>query len=226
MSTTENQIEPLVAGDKLNRDEFLRRWEAMPHVRKAELIGGIVYMPSPVSLEHGDAHAPLVTWLGTYEAATPGCRTGADATWLMLDDAPQPDAHLRILPEYGGQSRIHRGFGYGAPELAAEICRSSTSYDRNQKFDLYRAAGVQEYLTVLLKEKCIEWHRLAEGDYEPLTPGADGILRSAALPGLWLDAAALLRGDLARVLSVVQDGIRSPEHAEFLMELESRRANG
>ena len=42
------RILPLEHGDHLTREEFERRYEAMPHVRKAELIEGVVYMPSPV----------------------------------------------------------------------------------------------------------------------------------------------------------------------------------
>ena len=38
---------PLEPGDRLSRAEFERRYVAMPHVKKAELIEGVVYMPSP-----------------------------------------------------------------------------------------------------------------------------------------------------------------------------------
>jgi hypothetical protein len=44
--------EPLLeAGDRLSRDEFERRYERMPHLKKAELIEGIVYLPSPVRVK-------------------------------------------------------------------------------------------------------------------------------------------------------------------------------
>ncbi len=41
-------IPPLKAGDRLTRDEFERRYDAMPNLRKAELIEGVVHVPSPV----------------------------------------------------------------------------------------------------------------------------------------------------------------------------------
>ena len=83
MATVEQKVPPLVAGDYLSRDEFLRRWEAMPQLKRAELIQGVVYMPSPVSFDHGDSDLHVSTWLGNYEAATPGCRGSSSATWLM-----------------------------------------------------------------------------------------------------------------------------------------------
>jgi Uma2 family endonuclease len=223
LSTTEQALEPLVQGDKLTREEFLRRWEAMPEVKHAELIGGIVYMPSPVGPEHSSQDMSFTGWLWTYRAFTPGCAGGSNGTWLMLEDAPQPDSFLWILPECGGQGRRGELYLEGAPELAAEVSQSRTSYDLHQKRDLYASAGVQEYLTLLLREKEIRWHRLVEGSYERLEPAADGILRSVVLPGLWLDPVAFLAGDMARVLEVLQQGIRSSEHAEFVSRLAARR---
>src|ERR1700676_895937 len=99
MSTVAKEVPKLVAGTKLTADEFLRRWDAMPHVRHAELIEGIVYMPSPLSWEHGQFDRRLGWWLGCYLVRTPGCDAAHNATWLMGEDVPQPDLSLLILPE-------------------------------------------------------------------------------------------------------------------------------
>jgi Uma2 family endonuclease len=231
MATVEEDIAPLIAGDKLTRDEFLRRWEARPKIKKAELIGGIVYMPSPVSIDHGDPDITLGGIFMVYAAATPGCQPSSNATVFMLDDAPQPDSHLRILPEYCGRSRIERHllndgterrYVRGAPELAAEICLSSTSYDLHQKLDLYREAGVPEYLAVLLREKEVRWHRLRGNAYELLPVSPEGIIRSEVFPGLWLNVPALLASDMAQVLATLQQGIDSPEHRAFVERLQKR----
>src|SRR5499426_2902140 len=70
------RIPPLQNGDRLTRPEFERRYDAMPHLKKAELIEGVVYMPSPVRFQHhGRPHALLMGWLIHYEAATPGVLT-------------------------------------------------------------------------------------------------------------------------------------------------------
>src|SRR5438445_7444659 len=94
-------IPPLVDGDRLTRAEFERRYEAMPHVKKAELIEGVVFMPSPVRLDHhGNPHADLITWLGVYRALTPGIRVSDNTTVrLDMDNEPQPDGLLFVLPE-------------------------------------------------------------------------------------------------------------------------------
>jgi hypothetical protein len=224
MPTVEKDVPLLEQGDFLSRDEFLRRWEAMPHVRRAELIRGVVYMPSPLSLEHGDMDSQVGAWLGVYAASTPGCRPSNNATWLMAEDSsPQPDNTLRILPEYGGRSRVEGPYAAGVPEFLAEVCLSSVAYDLHQKLDLYQETGVQEYLAVLIREHEIRWHRLAADRYEVVPLPADGVYRSAVFPGLWLDAPALLAGDLARVLAVLNDGIRSPEHQQFAEQLAARR---
>jgi len=214
---------PLVAGEKLSREEFLRRWELRPDIKNAELIAGVVYVSSPVSLYHGSRHAYVVHWLIDYEDRTPGCAVGDNATWLMLADAPQPDAHLRILPEYGGQSRVQDLYGEGAPELVVEVCLSSSSHDLGPKLELYRSAGVQEYITILLKESQVIWRRLAEGGYVGVAPDADGILRSAVFPGLWLDPQALLNKDRTRLMEVLNRGLESSEHAGFVRQLAARR---
>jgi len=216
--------QPLVAGRRLKREEFLRRWEAMPEVKLAELIGDVVYMPSPLSRAHGTHGALLINCLSTYAIRTPGCEAGNNSTWLMLEDAPQPDADLRILPEYGGQSHIQGPYCTGAPELAAEVCLSSAAYDLGPKLELYRAAGVQEYVAVILGESSVLWRRLVEGNYVYLKEGPDGLLRSIVFPGLWLDPQALLALHGARLLDVLEQGLQSREHEEFVRTLAARRS--
>jgi len=216
------EVPPLVAGDRLTRDEFERRYTAMPHVKRAELIEGVVYMPSTVSLEgHGAPHCDLVGWLAAYRAYTPGVQ-GADnaAVRLDLDNEPQPDAFLRIRPEYGGQSKTVDDYVQGAPELVAEIAASSASYDVHDKLNAYRRNGVKEYVVWLIWEKAIDWYVLRGGRYEAAKVHWDGLHRSEAFPGLWLDAAAMLRGDLARVLDVVRQGLASAEHDVFVKRLQ------
>lgn len=55
-----------------------------------------------------------------------------------------------------------------------------------------------------------------EGEYQELVPDAEGILKSQVFPGLWLDVAALLRGDMKAVLALIRLGLDSPEHRAFL----------
>src|SRR5439155_967292 len=102
-------IPPLRGGERLTREEFERRYEAMPELKKAELIEGVVYVGSPVNhVRHGRPHGVMVTWAGTYSLATPGVELSDNAT-VVLDDynEPQPDVLLRIVEECGGRSRLN-----------------------------------------------------------------------------------------------------------------------
>lgn len=224
-------VPPLQAGDRLTRAEFERRYEAMPDVNKAELIEGVVYMPSPVSNEnHGAPHFDLITWLGVYKALTPGTEGGDNSTLrLDVDNEPQPDAFLRILPEHGGQSTTStdgRGYIEGAPELIAEVAASSVSYDLHDKLNAYRRNGVREYVVWRVLDSEIDWFVLREGRYERLPLSAEGRYESAVFPGLWLDAGALVRGDLGRVMQVVQQGLATAEHTAFVGRLRQARQSG
>jgi Uma2 family endonuclease len=215
---------PLENGDRLTRAEFERRYRSMPGLNKAELIEGVVYMPSPGRLnKHAKPHAHLVTWMGTYEAATPGVELADNATVrLDLENEPQPDALLRILPNAGGQSRdCQEDFVEGAPELAAEVASSSASYDLHQKKRAYRRNRVREYLVWLVDEHRLLWWELRDDDYVELAP-VDGLLKSRTFPGLWLDTAALLDGRSAAVLEKLGHGLATEEHLSFIDHLRSQ----
>jgi|ERR1051326_3389667 Uma2 family endonuclease len=221
-SPTEKEVPPLESGDRLTAQEFLRRYEAMPHVKKAELIEGIVYMGSPVRYkQHGEPDFIAHTWLGAYAAQTPGTEGATNTTAkLDIDNVPQPDVLLRILPKCGGRSRIDdEGYLVGPPELALEICASSQSIDLRDKLIAYRRAGVQEYLVWCTVEKNFTWLLLGKDDYHPNSPDSKGIIRSQVFPGLWLDMQSLLALDAAKVLQSLQLGLNCPEHKAFLAQL-------
>lgn len=224
-SPTSDRVPELRAGDRLTRAEFERRYAAMLHVKKAELIEGVVYMPSPVSQgEHGGPHFDLIGWLALYRAATKGVEGGDNSTLrLDLENEPQPDAFLRIQPAFGGQSRDSGKYVAGAPELIAEVAASSASYDLHDKLRAYCRNGACEYLVWRVWDQAIDWFVLREDRYERLPPDADGHYHSQVFSGLWLDPAALVRGDLAQVMIVLQQGLASPDHAAFVSRLEGQR---
>jgi Uma2 family endonuclease len=214
-------VEPatLTTGEKMDRTEFLRRWDALPELKLAELIEGVVFVASPVSRDHSDAGVRIGGWLWNYASVTPGCESGHNASWEMLRSMPQPDLHLRIRPESGGQSSDGPRFFEGAPELAVEICLSSTEVDFGPKLRLYRRAGVREYITIEFAPKRIVWRILRGNSYYALEPDADGVFRSITFPGLWLDRDAFWRKDGARLLATLQTGLTTAEHQEFVVRL-------
>ncbi|QYX32278.1 Uma2 family endonuclease [Sphaerospermopsis torques-reginae] len=213
-------IPPLENGDRLTRSEFERRYHTMPDVKKADLIEGIVYMASPVRIRsHGKPHAYIMTWLGFYESATPGVEL-ADNTTVRLDadNEPQPDALLRI--ENGGQSRISADdYVEGAPELIVEIAASSAAIDAYDKLKVYRRNQVQEYLIWRVYDGEFDWFILKDGEYRQLEANAEGVFCSQVFPGLWLDKSALLAGNLAKVLEILQQGLAGAEHQSFVENL-------
>ncbi len=215
-------IPPLESGDRLSRHEFERRYEAMPHIKKAELVEGIVYVALPLRFEsHAEPHGWIVTWLGVYQISTPGIRLGIEPTVrLDLDNEPQPDGVLFINSSASGQARLSADdYIEGAPELVVEIAASSAAYDLYDKKKAYRRNGVPEYIVWQIFENKLDWFQLREGEYVPLEPDADGVLRSPLFPGLWLAVPSLLEGNMAHVLTVLQEGLNSPEHTEFVKRL-------
>jgi Uma2 family endonuclease len=213
-------------GAHLGAAEFLRHYETSPEIKKAELVNGIVYVASPTRLEqHGEPDNLIQVWLGTYGIATPGVKCATNATVrLGPDDVPQPDALLRILEEHGGHSKLtSKDYLEGAPELVAEIAASAASLDAREKSDSYRRAGVREYVLWRTVDKAINWWFLEEDEYHPMAPGSNGIFQSRVFPGLWLDSAAAIAGDGAKVLATLQEGLRSAEHATFLETLKVLR---
>ncbi len=217
-------LPPLESGDRLTRPEFERRYAAASHIKKAELIEGIVYVASPLRFApHAEPHSRLVTWLGTYAAFTPGTYSGIEPTIrLDLDNEPQPDAVLIVDEAAGGQAKITAdGYLEGTPELVAEIAASSVAIDLGSKLQAYRRNGIAEYLVWQSFEQQLVWYRLVEGEYQRLQPNAEGIICSQVFPGLWLAVDALLTNQMGRVLEVLQDGLRSPAHAAFVQQLSS-----
>ncbi|MCU0705933.1 MAG: Uma2 family endonuclease [Fimbriiglobus sp.] len=221
------KLPPLENGDRLTADDFHARYAAMPHIKKAELIDGEVFMPSPTKwIGHGTPHLDLGWFLKHYTVFTPGTTAGDNATVrLDLDNEPQPDVTMIIDPDCGGQAEVDADdYLSGAPELVAEVSGTSAGIDLNRKFDVYRRNRVREYVVHRTHDGELDWFVLRRGRFTPLAADpADGLLKSETFPGLWLDAAALVRGELPAVLSALTRGLQSAEHATFVKTLAKRR---
>jgi Uma2 family endonuclease len=234
MATAPNVLPPrfsapalprLENGDHLDQKTFHERYEAMPEGVKAELIGGRVYVvASPVLIPHGRPHSRLVAWLGNYQAATPGTDSFDNTSTVLGDDSePQPDVCLLILPECGGQTRDEDNWITGTPELVVEVASSSESYDLHEKREEYERYGVREYVVYAARQQRVYWWVRRRGQYEEWPSGPDGVFRSEMFPGLWLDAAALVQSDGARIHEVLRQGLATPAHADFVAKLEATR---
>jgi Uma2 family endonuclease len=193
----------LEAGDNLTREEFHRRYSARPDIKKAELIDGVVYVPSPVRFDrHSQQHFLVIGWLAMYVALTPDVQPGGDNATLFLEGGHevQPDAFL-WRPEAGGAYLNEDGYLVGAPQFIVEVAASSASYDLHQKKEAYRRNGVPEYVVWRVLDEAIDWFRLQDGQYVLIEPDADAVIESEQFPGLRLHVPSMLAGDLAAVLS-------------------------
>ncbi|HVC94787.1 MAG TPA: Uma2 family endonuclease, partial [Pirellulales bacterium] len=177
MASLVEVIPPLESGDRLTRAEFERRYAAMPNLIKAELVEGVVYVSSPVSNRHGSPHFDLIAWLGMYRITTPGVLGSDNGTVRMdLDNEPQPDVFLRLVPECGGQCLVDEdNYIEGAPELIAEVANSSASYDLHSKLNAYRRNQVREYLVWRVRDNAFDWFRLHQGEFVPLAKDTAGV---------------------------------------------------
>ena len=134
---------------------------------------------------------------------------------------------LLIDPDSGGRtSENEQGILEGCPELVVEIASDeSLQIDMNAKKSVYERAGASEYLVLDVPNREFRWFARREGSFEPLPIDGNGILRSGAFPGLWLDSVAFLRDDHRTVVATLRQGLESPEHADFVARLAQNRAN-
>ena len=216
-----NCVSLLVNGERMKQPEFHRRYSEYETDGKWELVGGIVYMASPLKRTHSRYDGEIGFLLETYRRATPGVEVLHNATAILGEESePQPDLGMWILPEYGGQSRTNADdYVEGAPELVVEIAHSRRNIAMHGKRKDYEHTGVREYLVVCREEQEIHWfHSLSGGS---IRPNRQGVSRSRVFPGLWFDLAALLRFDSARLMEVLQQGLAAREHASFVKRLQA-----
>ncbi|HEY7327933.1 MAG TPA: Uma2 family endonuclease [Gemmataceae bacterium] len=215
------RMPPLENGDRLDQKTFHARYEAMPEHCRAELIGGIVYMPSPQKIPHSKAQQLVVRWLDEYAEATPGTEALLNNTQILGPDSePEPDACLFVTPEFGGRVYADKNdYLHGAPELIVEVSSSTESIDLHLKKQDYQQAGVSEYVVLALRMQQVFWFIRQRGKYKEAPLPADGIFRSRVFPGLWLDAESMLRCHRQGVLAALKDGLATPEHAAFVAKL-------
>lgn len=215
-------LPPLENGDRLSREEFRRRYEAMPENVKAELMKGIVYMASPVRVKkHGKPHARMMGFLSQYQMPTYNLDLLDNVTYIASEDyEPQPDAVLRIEEIAGGGSWINEDdYLEGAPELVVEIASSTASYDPHDKLEIYERKGVREYIVWRVFDEQIDWFFLENGKYHRREPNKQGIIESDVFPGLRLNVPAMLEDDSQKVLSELQKGLQSKKYKEFSRQI-------
>jgi Uma2 family endonuclease len=218
------ELPPLESGDCLTRDEFERRFDGMPNLKKAELIEGVVYVKPTISFTlHAEPHGRVVTFCVLYCTYTPGtdCSNGSHLR-LDRDNMPQPDAMLFLNEPLGAARISDDDYVEGAPELIAEVATSSASYELHDKLNAYQRNGVREYLIWRTFDGELDWFRLRGKKYVRVRPDDKGVIASSVFPGLRLNVKALLAGNMKKVLAELQKGLKSKEHADFVKRLSQK----
>jgi Uma2 family endonuclease len=224
-SGIEPSVRPLLEGEHLDQPTFHSRYLAMPPGFRAELIGGVVHLPNPLGRAHGLAQVAPTVWLSYYAEATPGVEVVGTATTILgWKSEPQTDVILRILPECGGRTRNEGGFIHGAPELIVEVAKATRYIDLGPKLIDYEQAGVLEYVVRALDPDEVLWFQQDQGSLALIPPDTDGLYRSKAFPGLWLDPRALLQGQTRQLRSVLDLGLSTHQHGEFTARLTASRS--
>ena len=189
-------------GAVMSTDEFLSLYERADGLEHVELIEGIIYMPSPVSIpDHARKQGLFIEWLAAYESMHREAEYSPPGT-VVLDESnvPEPDAMLYRKRE---GRMTDAGYLDGAPELVVEIANSSASRDLHQKKEAYRRSGVLEYIVWRVQDGAIDWFALHAGEYEAQVP-RDGVIESRVFPGLRLDVPAMLAMDRSKVLAAIR----------------------
>lgn len=219
-------VPPFENGDTMDRKTFHALYETTPPGFKAELIGGIVYMASPVSLNgHTKPHVRMVHWLLAYWEETEGTEVLDNTTAALAEDSePQPDTGLMIEPDAGGQTTLVKDIIQGAPELVVEIANSSAAIDLHAKKRDYDVNGVREYVVVVVPTKTVHWFVRGKSGFKEMKPDAAGVLKSKVFPGLWLLPDAVFDRRATRLLATLREGLASPEHAKFAAKLKAKLA--
>jgi Uma2 family endonuclease len=218
----------LFEGQRLDQPTFHTIYEQMPEDFKAELIDGVVYlMNMPLYADHSDPDSYMIGLLFTYSMETPGTRVrNGITTKLGPRSEVQPDSCLLIEPEFGGRTQLDAQKAMvAAPELVVEIGSSTLRRDLDAKKKVYEEAGALEYVVYAAQDRKFHWFVLQDGRFVPLTLDAEGLYRSRAFPGFWLDEAAFIANDGQGVMAALRRGLESPEHAEFVERLRQNRAN-
>jgi Uma2 family endonuclease len=205
MSAAPKLVPELENGAVMTREEFHAIYSQCEDLHRVELIEGVVYLPSPISLrQHGHPLMRISRWLDQYADRSPSLMAATPST-VFLDDRNEPEPDAMLIVDTPGATD-EDGHVLKVPELIVEVAASSRSRDLHQKKRAYERAGVREYIVWRTRDRALDWFELGtDGRYFVRTPDERGLIESTQFPGLILDVPALLRQDKRSVLAALRD---------------------
>ncbi len=171
---------------------------------KGDLINGVMKLEARVSIEHEEKFGFLFTLLVGYVSKNDMGQVLGSRTLVKINDRNgyEPDIlfvskdRLDIIKPHD----IIEG-----PDLVVEIISpSSRRDDRVAKFQGYEQVGVQDYWIIDPRYGLVEFYRMTDGRLSQVDPD-DGIFRSEAVPGFWLNVGWLFADEPVSTFSALQE---------------------
>lgn len=187
---------------KMTYEEFLA-WADEDTL--AEWVDGEVVMTSPASDRHQDLVRFLIAVLGIYvETHALGVIRPAPFQMKLARSGREPDL---LFVARKNLDRLKESHLEGPADLVVEIISpESVGRDRGDKFYEYEQGGIPEYWLIDPQTKRVEFYRLTPGGQYQLTPpDAEGVYRSALLPGFWLSVKWLWQEPLPSPIRTLAD---------------------
>lgn len=159
----------------------------------------------------------LALCVNRYRLFTPGI-------YVCLHVPVQLDAQTRITPGLiamvnHGKLRqcepVESGFE-GPPNFVLDVFTAGDLAEYERRRSLFERFGVTEYVAVEDSETpVLHWNRLLGGQFQTIESDAPGMIRSLALPGLWIPTNALARRDWWTILAAIERGVTRLGHHEY-----------
>ncbi|MEA2710266.1 MAG: hypothetical protein QOF78_2867 [Phycisphaerales bacterium] len=190
---------------RMTEAAFVRWALSEAHVRdRVEWVKGEVIYMSPVSVEHGDAGAWLISVLRIYAEQNDLGRVLGPEVMVRFASVPSrrlPDVFFVAKDRLGLFKQNHLE---GAPDLIIEVVSpDSESRDWREKFAEYEKNGVREYWIIDPNSLQVEAYALKRKKYRRIDE-VDGIIRSAIVRGFWVKTGWLWSTSRPNILSAVR----------------------
>lgn len=153
--------------------------------QKADLINGVIYMPSPENTDDNELFIWLVTLMNLFVRRKKlGQIYGSRVAFRLAEKhGPEPDiAFVRTE----NMERVTRGGVEGPADLAIEIVSpDSVERDYYLKRELYELYRIPEYWIIDEMDQTVTLLRLKQAKYREVRP-QKGEMHSQVLTGFWL----------------------------------------
>ena len=186
---------------KISYEEFL----ALNNEGWAEWVDGEIINMSPPIEPHQDLTLFLALLLRVFAQQNRLGKVIISPFQMKLEMRPAGREPDLLFVKTENLARLKRQYLDGPADLAVEVISpESRARDRGDKFYEYEQSGVPEYWILDKDRKKAEFYTLgADGFYEAVRVGADGVYRSAAMPGLWLRVAWLWQEPSPNLMDVL-----------------------